>query len=196
MDSATYNSYVEILKQRLSEYRLRHSLAVADSCRELARQYGGDEEKMFLAGLLHDVMKNASPEEQLGVLSEAGIELMPVERENKKLWHAMAGAAYVKFVMGIDDRDIIRAVRYHTTGRAGMSLLERVVYLADYISADRNYNGVEDMRRLCQADSDEAILYALTFGIPDLVSKGRVIHPDSLDLYNEVIIKKQGGNGI
>lgn len=196
MSGWTDEKIITLIRSKLNADRFNHSLNVADSAKELALRYGADADKAYTAGLLHDVMKNASPEEQLGVLSEAGIELMPVERENKKLWHAIAGAAYVKFVMGIDDRDIIRAVRYHTTGRAGMSLLERVVYLADYISADRNYNGVEDMRRLCQADSDEAILYALTFGIPDLVSKGRVIHPDSIDLYNEVIIKKQGGNGI
>ncbi|MEE1245809.1 MAG: bis(5'-nucleosyl)-tetraphosphatase (symmetrical) YqeK [Acutalibacteraceae bacterium] len=196
MSGWTDEKIITLIRSKLNADRFNHSLNVADSAKELALSYGADADKAYTAGLLHDVMKNASPEEQLGVLSEAGIELMPVERENKKLWHAIAGAAYVKFVMGIDDRDIIRAVRYHTTGRAGMSLLERIVYLADYISADRNYNGVEDMRRLCRSDSDEAILYALTFGIPDLVSKGRVIHPDSIDLYNEVIIKKQGGNGI
>lgn len=196
MSGWTDKKIITLIRSKLSADRFNHSLNVADSAKELALSYGADVDKAYTAGLLHDVMKNASEEEQLGVLSEAGIELMPVERENKKLWHAIAGAAYVKFVMGIDDRDIIRAVRYHTTGRSGMSLLERIVYLADYISADRNYNGVEDMRRLCKSDSDEAILYALTFGIPDLVSKGRVIHPDSIDLYNEVIIKKRGGNGI
>lgn len=196
MSGWTDEKIITLIRSKLNADRFNHSLNVADSAKELALSYGADADKAYTAGLLHDVMKNASEEEQLGVLSEAGIELMPVERENKKLWHAIAGAAYVKFVMGIDDRDIIRAVRYHTTGRSGMSLLERIVYLADYISADRNYNGVEDMRRLCKSDSDEAILYALTFGIPDLMSKGRVIHPDSIDLYNEVIIKKQGGNGI
>ena len=196
MSGWTDEKIITLIRSKLSADRFNHSLNVADSAKELALSYGADVDKAYTAGLLHDVMKNASEEEQLGVLSEAGIALMPVERENKKLWHAIAGAAYVKFVMGIDDRDIIIAVRYHTTGRSGMSLLERIVYLADYISADRNYNGVEDMRRLCKSDSDEAILYALTFGIPDLVSKGRVIHPDSIDLYNEVIIKKQGGNGI
>ena len=196
MSGWTDEKIITLIRSKLNADRFNHSLNVADSAKELALSYGADVDKAYTAGLLHDVMKNASEEEQLGVLSEAGIELMPVERENKKLWHAIAGAAYVKFVMGIDDRDILRAVRYHTTGRSGMSLLERIVYLADYISADRNYNGVEDMRRLCKSDSDEAIRYALTFGIPDLVSKGRVIHPDSIDLYNEVIIKKQGGNGI
>ena len=149
MSGWTDEKIITLIRSKLNADRFNHSLNVADSAKELALSYGADADKAYTAGLLHDVMKNASEEEQLGVLSEAGIELMPVERENKKLWHAIAGAAYVKFVMGIDDRDIIRAVRYHTTGRSGMSLLERIVYLADYISADRNYNGVEDMRRLC-----------------------------------------------
>lgn len=196
MNGWTDEKIVTLIKSRLETDRFNHSLNVAESARELAILYGADAEKAYTAGLLHDVMKNASEEEQLGVLSEAGIELMPVERANKKLWHAVAGAAYVKFVMGIDDREIIRAVRYHTTGRAGMSLLEKIVYLADYISAERNYNGVEDMRRLSKKDMDGAIEYALVFGIPDLVSKGRVIHPDSIDLYNEIIIKKQGGDRV
>lgn len=196
LNNWTDDKIVTLIKSRLDDYRFNHSLNVADSARELALRYGGDADKAYTAGLLHDVMKNASEEEQLGVLSEAGIELMPVEKANKKLWHAMAGAAYIKFVMGIDDREIIRAVRYHTTGRAEMSLLEKIVYLADYISAERNYNGVEDMRRLCEKDMDSAIEYALVFGIPDLVSKGQVIHPDSIDLYNEIIIKKQGGNSL
>lgn len=194
MGDWTDEKIITLIKSRLDEYRFKHSLNVAESARELALRYGGDAEKAYTAGLLHDVMKNASQEEQLGVLSEAGIELMPVERANRKLWHAMSGAAYVKFVMGINDRDIIKAVRYHTTGRAEMTLLEKIVYLADYISAERNYNGVDEMRELCKKDMDSAIEFALAFGIPDLVSKGQVIHPDSIDLYNEVIMKKQGGN--
>ena len=106
----TDEKIITLIRSRLDDYRFNHSLNVADSAKELAIRYGGDADKAYTAGLLHDVMKNASEEEQLGVLSEAGIELMPVERANKKLWHAMAGAAYIKFVMGIDDREIIRAV--------------------------------------------------------------------------------------
>ena len=151
----------------------------------------GDADKAYTAGLLHDIMKNSSPEEQLGVITEAGIELLPEERANKKLWHAIAGAAYIKMVMGIDDKELYRAVRYHTTGRAKMTLLEKIVYLADYISAERNYKDVDVMRRLCDESMDEAVLYALEFGIPDLVRRGSVIHPDSLDLYNEMVIKNR-----
>ena len=190
MNGWTDEKIIELIRSRLNTARFQHSLNVAESAEYLAQIYGADPEKAYTAGLLHDVMKNASDEEQLGVLSEVGIELMPVERANRKLWHAMAGAAYIKFVMGIDDREIIRAVRYHTTGRAGMSPLETTVYLADYISAERNYPGVFEMRKLCEESSDAAIAYALDFGIPDLVKKGQVIHPDSIELYNEVLIRR------
>ena len=196
MNGWTDEKIIELIRSKLELRRFQHSLNVAESAAYLAEKYGCDTQKAYTAGLLHDVMKNSSPEEQLGVITEAGIELLPEERANRKLWHAIAGAAYIKMVMGIDDKEIYRAVRYHTTGRAGMSLLEKIVYLADYISAERNYNGVDDMRRLCDVSMDAAILYALEFGIPDLVKRGNVIHPDSVDLYNEVIMKKQGGNRI
>jgi len=187
----TDEKIVGLIKSKLDIDRFQHSLNVANSARELAELYGADPDKAYTAGLLHDVMKNATHEEQLGLLSEAGIEMLPEEQANPKLWHAMAGAAYIRHVMGIDDKEILRAVRYHTTGRARMTPLETTVYLADYISAERTYPGVEDMRRLCGVSSDEAILYALRFGIPDLVKKGQVIHPDSIDLYNEVMIKSR-----
>ena len=194
MNGWTDEKIIELIRSKLEVRRFQHSLNVAESARYLAEKYGGDVDKAYTAGLLHDVMKNSSPEEQLGVITEAGIELLPEERANKKLWHAIAGAAYIKMVMGIDDKEIYKAVRYHTTGRAGMSLLEKIVYLADYISAERDYKDVDVMRRLCDESMDEAVLYALRFGIPDLVKRGSVIHPDSLDLYNESVMKKQGGN--
>lgn len=190
MNGWTDEKIVGLIESRLVPDRFLHSLNVANSAKILAAEYGSDPDLAYTAGLLHDVMKNSSPEEQLGVISEAGIELTPVEYVNRKLWHAIAGAAYIRNVMGINNRDLIKAVRYHTTGRAEMSPLEKTVYLADYISAERNYPGVDDMRRLCMVSADEAIFYALQFGIPDLVNKGQVVHPDSLDLYNEVLIRR------
>ena len=196
MNGCTDEQIIDIIASKLELPRFQHSLNVAQSARYLAKRYGCDEQKAYTAGLLHDVMKNSSPEEQLEVIAQAGIELLPVERANKKLWHAIAGAAYIRTVMGIDDEELYLAVRYHTTGRENMTLLEKIIYLADYISAERSYNGVEDMRRLCDESMDSAILYALEFGIPDLVRKGSVVHPDSVGLYNEVVIKKTGGNKI
>ncbi|MBP3443081.1 MAG: bis(5'-nucleosyl)-tetraphosphatase (symmetrical) YqeK [Clostridia bacterium] len=191
MNGWTDEKIIELIRSKLELRRFQHSLNVAESARYLAEKYGGDAGKAYTAGLLHDIMKNSSPEEQLGVITEAGIELLPEERANKKLWHAIAGAAYIKKVMGIDDKEIYKAVRYHTTGRAGMTQLEKIVYLADYISAERNYKDVDVMRKLCDESMDAAVLYALEFGIPDLVRRGSVIHPDSLDLYNEAVMRRK-----
>lgn len=191
MNGWTDEKIIDLIRSKLEEKRFQHSLNVAESARYLAEKYGGDADKAYTAGLLHDVMKNSSPEEQLGVITEAGIELLPEERANKKLWHAIAGAAYIKKVMGIDDKELYKAVRYHTTGRANMTLLEKIVYLADYISAERDYKDVDVMRKLCDESMDSAVLYALEFGIPDLVRRGSVIHPDSIDLYNEAVMRRK-----
>ena len=91
-----YRKYDELLKTKLDDYRYIHSLGVAKSARHLAELYGADPEKAYFAGLLHDVMKNSAPEEQLQIIEKADIMLSPSERLNRKLWHAIAGAAFLK----------------------------------------------------------------------------------------------------
>lgn len=189
MNTWTDEKIIELLQLRLNAQRFEHSLNVAESAAGLSKILDCDSKKAYTAGLLHDIMKNSAEEEQLSVLTQNGIVLSKVETANKKLWHAVSGAAYVKGVMGISDSDIVNAVRYHTTGRAGMSSLEKAVYLADFISAERTYNGVEKMRRLCTISCDEAVLFALSFSIPDLILHGSVVHPDSVDLYNETLCR-------
>lgn len=186
-----YADLKSLLKEKLDEYRYIHSLNVADSALLLAEKYGADKEKAYFAGLVHDIMKNASDDEQLQIMAKGDIILSRTEKNNKKLWHAMAGEAYLRTQMGISDSDILNAVRYHTTGRAGMSLLEKVVYIADYISAERNYPDVDVMRRLSMEEGlDEAALYALKFSFASLPQRGSLIHIDSVEYYNELIYRK------
>ncbi len=187
-----YTDYRNLLKQRLITSRYVHSLNVADSARQLALKYGADEEKAYFAGLVHDIMKNATETEQLQIMENGGIILSQTEKANKKLWHAMAGECYLRTRMGVTNSDILNAVRYHTTGRAGMSLLEKVVYIADYISDERDYDDVDVMRDLALNHSlDEAALYALKFSFKSLSKKEKLIHTDSVEYYNELIIKKE-----
>ena len=187
-----YTHWRKLLKERLLEKRYIHSLNVADSAYALAEKYGADKEKAYFAGLVHDIMKNASDEEQLQIMGKGGINLTRTERQNKKLWHAMAGECYLRCVMGIDDEDILNAVRYHTTGRAGMSLLEKVVYIADYISVERDYSDADVMRELSWNEGlDEAALYALKYSFTSLSEKEKLIHTDSVEYYNELIINKK-----
>ncbi len=183
--------YKRILREKLDDYRFLHSLNVAESAVTLAKLYGGDEEKAYFAGLVHDIMKNGAKEEQLQIMEKGGIILSRTEKNNPKLWHAMAGEAYLRTEMDIEDKEILSAVRYHTTGKEGMSLLDKIIYIADYISAERNYPDVNVMREIALNKSlDEAALYALKYSFTSLSKEERLIHPDSVEYYNELIINK------
>jgi nicotinate-nucleotide adenylyltransferase len=181
-------------KNMLSPYRYEHSMNVAECAKELARLYGANEDDAVAAAVLHDIMKDKSGEEQLEQLKKSAVTLTAEDLNSPKVWHAHAGAAFVRDELGVGSTDIYNAVRYHTTGRAGMSLLEKVIYVADYISADRTYNGVSHMRSLAQKSLEDAMLFALEFSITQLAAQNRVIHPDSLACYNELIIAR-GKNG-
>lgn len=182
--------YKRLLREKLDDYRFLHSLNVAESARMLALMYGGDEEKAYFAGLVHDIMKNATKEEQLQIMKKGDIILSRTEKNNPKLWHAIAGEVYLRTELGITDEEILSAVRYHTTGRAGMGLLDKIVYIADYISAERNYPDVDVMRQLAITKTlDEAALYALKYSFASLSEKEKLIHTDSVEYYNELIIK-------
>lgn len=178
-----------LLKERLDEYRYNHSLGVADAARELAKIYGEDEEKAYFAGLLHDITKNTSKEEQLQIIENGGIILNSEEKNNPKLWHAISGSVFIRDELEITDEEIISAVRYHTTGKSSMTVFEKIIYIADFISAERSFPGVEYMRELAGESLDKAAMYAVDFCIPDLVSKRQVLHLDSVRLYNELIEK-------
>lgn len=188
MNEAKYEDYKRILKQRLNEKRYYHSLCVADEAERLALKYGADSEKCYLAGLLHDITKNSSEEEHLKIFEAFGIILNDVEKNAEKLWHAISGAAYIKYILNIRDEEIITAVRYHTTARAEMSLIEKILYLADFTSADRDYEDVDVMRRLVDEALEPAYKYALSYSITDLVSQSRAIHPDTVEAYNAVML--------
>lgn len=179
--------YKLLLQSRLNEKRYYHSLCVADEAVRLAEKYGAATEKAYMAGLLHDITKNAPAQEHLHIFNSFGIMLNSVEQNAEKLWHAISGAAYVEHLLGIDDREIINAIRYHTTARGNMTLLDKVLYLADFTSIDRDYDDVDVMRKLVDKSMNEALLYALSYSIKDLISSGRALHLDTINAYNDNI---------
>ena len=188
LDTQRNSEFVEAIRIKLRPERFTHSINVAQAAEQLARKYGADPEKAYTAGILHDIMKNSPPKEQLAVMEQAGMPLTAVERANPKLWHAMAGEAYARCVLHVQDEAILQAIRYHTTARAGMSTLEKVLYIADFISADRDYDGVEGMRKAAGVSLEQAMLEGMRFCIVDLVQTGQVIHTDSVEAYNEILI--------
>ena len=186
MNTDKYLHYLD----SLSEYRRVHSLNVSAEAVRFAEKYGGDVEKARLAGLLHDVTKETDNEKQLQIIENGGIILTELEKRSPKLWHAISGACFVRDVIGIDDPDIFNAIRYHTTARAGMSRLEKIIFLADFTSAERDYPDIDVIREHAEHSLEEGMLYGIKFTISRLVGRGNLVSPDALAAYNDILLSK------
>ncbi len=176
--------YKALIKSMLSKKRYNHCCNVADMCRKLAEKNGEDPEKAFTAGLLHDIHKEIDPDIMKKEVLESGFEVDPVEIESKPLWHAIASAHYCRTELGITDEDMLNAIRYHTVGRAEMSTLEKIVYLGDLVSAERDFKDVEKYRKYVLDDLDNAMFQVMKWSIPNTIEKGSKIPVSSLNAYN------------
>lgn len=185
---------IALLGDRLDGYRFKHSLCVADEAKRLAIKYGVNEEKAYLAGLLHDITKNADKTEHLNIFTKFGIILNDVEKASSKLWHAISGAWYVKGILNIDDEEIFDAIRYHTTAKANQSLFGKILYIADFTSSDRTYDDVDILRGIADRSLEEAYIYALSYTVNELVEKGCAVHIDTVSAYNSAVLEKEKFN--
>ena len=188
MISEEYETYV---RQTLSPARAYHSVCVAEEAVRLAAHYGADEKKAETAGILHDITKETCVQEQLQILKESGIINRKIDLVAPKLLHAQTAALLIQRQFGITDPEIICAVRYHTTGRAHMALLEKILFLADFISADRDYPGVEKIRAEAYLHPEQAMLIGTQFTIRELTERFCPVHPDTVALYNEILCKQE-----
>ena len=180
-----------VLKSRMNEHRFAHSLNVAERAVFLAEKYGADQKKAEFAGLVHDICKGIPNEEQLSIIKNAGIELDEDTLKSPALWHSIAGAVYCEHELGVTDKDVLNAVRYHTSGRGKMSILEKVIYMADLTSAERNYPDAEYTRNLTDYNLDEGIAYGVRWIAGDLERRGFPKGKDTealLEEYKNVLI--------
>ncbi|MBA2873554.1 bis(5'-nucleosyl)-tetraphosphatase (symmetrical) YqeK [Thermaerobacillus caldiproteolyticus] len=180
-----------IVKQQLTEHRYQHTLGVMETAIQLAKRYGADVKKAELAAIFHDYAKFRPKEEMKRIILEQN---MPNDLlyYNTELWHAPVGAYLVKTEAGIQDEEILNAIRYHTSGRANMTLLEKIVYVADYIEPGRIFPGVDEVRELAQQDLDKALIKALQNTIQFLLKKNQLIYPDTIHTYNSLIMTIKG----
>ncbi|MFI3207280.1 MAG: bis(5'-nucleosyl)-tetraphosphatase (symmetrical) YqeK [Clostridia bacterium] len=185
----TVNQIKKQLKSFQSDKRYEHSLNVAKAAIKLAEKYNCDKDKAELAGLLHDIMKEENGDNQLKIIAEGDVRLSDIELSMKKLWHQISSMVYARDVIGVEDEDVLNAIRYHTSGRGNMSLLEKIIFVADVISDDRNYNGVKEMRKIAYKNLDEAIAESIINVINDLTEEKKFIIPDCIDAYNDAILK-------
>ena len=164
----------------LNHRRIPHVLGTEQEAVRLAVRYGADVEKARRAALLHDCTKRLSKKEHLELCRQYGIPLDDVERKAGSLLHAKTGAEEARRVFGVDD-EIYGAIRYHTTGRAHMTLLEKIIYLADYIEPSRDFPGVEKLRKACYEDLDKGLLKGLEMTIGKLEAEGGPIHHAAIE---------------
>ena len=170
----------ELVKGRLSCKRYKHTVNVKNKAVELARRYGADEEKAALAALLHDSAKELPQEEMLQIFSDNAIMAKNAASRPTPVWHGIAAAILCATQWGVTDPEILSAIECHTTGKADMTLLEKIIYMADATSAERDYPGVDRLRQEEMQDLDLALLHSLQQSIAFVKKKGGKLDPQTV----------------
>lgn len=179
------------LQQRLPKERFEHVLRVTETAIELAKKAGVCVEKAELAGLFHDYAKFMDKNELLELLQrDDDYELY--SQYHSELWHAPVGALLAKEKYGVEDEEVLQAIRFHTTGRAGMSDLEKVIYIADLVEPGRKFPGVADLRQRIEGESlENQMTECIQHKVKFLVKQYAVIFPNSFDCYNEHVRRRK-----
>lgn len=181
----------DYLKENLKPKRYEHSLGVRDTAVKLAKIYNCDIEKANKAGLVHDCAKNMTDAELIDIAKKSGLVIDEVCEESPQLLHGPVGALIAKEKMGIEDKDILNAIAYHTTGRKHMSLLEKIVYIADYIEPLRNFPGVDELREKAFINLDEALLKSFNNTIKFIIDRGQLLHLNTIEGRNYLVSKSR-----
>lgn len=182
-----YEEIKEKLKKTLSSKRYKHSIGVADESRKLAEINGADTDKAYLAGLLHDCAKEINTVVQIRMCAEMNITIDDIIKTSPGLIHGILGAEIARVDYGICDEEILGAIRWHTIGKADMTLLEKIVYIADMTERNRNFEGVEELRAVVYSDLNKGILLSISQHIKLLEKRGAVIHPNTILLQKDLI---------
>ena len=181
------------LQSRLKKSRFAHSIGVANTAVKLAEKFSVDTEKAYIAGLLHDCAREFENNQLTFEAEKRGIKIGEVEKVVPLLLHAYIGAKMVSEIYEVNDAEISQAIYRHTVGARNMSDLEKIIYFADMIEPNRNYPGVEKLRRLAETSNslDEIILTALNESIIFVVQKNSLLHPDTIDARNFLLLNKE-----
>lgn len=164
----------------LKARRIPHVLGTEEMAVHLAQKYGADVDAARQAALLHDCTKRLSMEEQMVLCEHYRIELDELEKSALKLLHAKTGAAIAKDVFAMSD-EVVSAILWHTTGKADMTLLEKVIYLADFTERTRDFPGVEELRAACERDLDEALQMGFEMTVEEMKEWGNPVHEKTLE---------------
>jgi len=181
---------LQTVKEQLTDHRYQHTIGVMETAIVLAERYGADVKKAELAAIFHDYAKFRPKDEMKQIIIQQKMEPQLLAF-NSELWHAPVGAYLVEKEVGIKDVEILDAIRYHTSGRVCMSLLDKIIYLADYIEPGRHFPGVDEVRDLAKANLNQALIQAIRNSIQFLMRKNQPVYPDTIYTYNDLVILRE-----
>ena len=182
--------YKELAETTLTEKRYTHTINVAALATKLAEKHGVDPEQAQAAALLHDICKEMPKEELLRILNENVIITSNASKKPYGVWHAYAGMCYAKNTLQISDDVLTTAIACHTSGRIGMTMLDKIIYMADMCSLERSYIEVAELRQMMEHDFDDAVILAFKLNIGWLKEDNREVDNISIDALNDLINQK------
>jgi predicted HD superfamily hydrolase involved in NAD metabolism len=177
------------LKRRLSRKRFRHSVAVAKLAKRLARRYGENPDRAYVAGLLHDWAKELSGPELVRYCRRHGLRMSAfslIAARAPRLLHAPVSAHMVSRRYGIRNRKVLSAIASHTLGAPRMGILEKILYVADLASPDRRFAEARTVRSLAKKSLDAALKEAVIVKMKDVINRNKILHPSVVTLWNQV----------
>lgn len=175
------------LREKLDPKRYQHSMSVRETAKNMAKYFRVNEDKAAIAGLVHDCAKGLNSYELINLVRKNGYKIDEVSERSPQLLHGLAGAIIARDTMGIRDDEIFNAIAYHTTGRKNMTMLEKIIYLADYIEPLRKYSGVEEIRELTYKNIDKAMIKSFDLTIKYIVERGQMLHINTVEGRNHLL---------
>ena len=175
-----------LAKKKLTPHRYQHVKNVAKAAQELAHRYGANVEKATMAAYLHDIVKEEKREDLLRILQQDAIMAQSTVKRPRPVWHGPAAAVYAKYNLGIADEEVLSAVACHTMGKINMSLLDKVLFVADLTSQERDFPGVEELRAVAKENLDEATVLAMQRRIDFVLESGRELDSDSATVLEDM----------
>ena len=174
------------IKAVMSDKRFNHVLGVEQTAIELAERYGYDKEKAGLAGLLHDYAKEISDQEFLDLIDKYNLD-PELKKWGNNVWHGMVGIYKIQEDLGVTDKDILHSIETHTVRSSQMSLLDKIVYVADYIEPGRRFPLVEEARAIAKESLDKAVAYETVHTVEHLAHQAFPIFPQTIETYNAYV---------
>ncbi|UOR12247.1 bis(5'-nucleosyl)-tetraphosphatase (symmetrical) YqeK [Halobacillus amylolyticus] len=178
---------LEFVQPHLTETRYEHTVRVTETALILANRFGSNQEKTEVAAILHDYAKYKSKEDMKRWIVADRRLSKDLLHHHHELWHGPVGAIMLEQEIGLHDSAIQSAIASHTSGKKNMSIMDKVVFLADYIEPGRGFPGVEEVRKTAETNLNAACLQALSNTIQFLTKKSRSVYPDTIHAYNDLI---------